>query len=246
MAEITIRRTGELLRVLFEVLLEHPEGIRAKDAIAEVAKRVNLTPYEQGEYPSGGRRYDRIIRFATIDCVRAGWLVKRDGVWFLTERGKQAYESFSDPEKFYREARRLYNQWRSQLRDREEAEEEKTAQALLEEEEEKASSEIERYLSGMNPYDFQRLVAGLLKAMGYHVSWVAPPGKDGGVDIIAWVDPLGTRPPRVKVQVKREQSPASVHAVRAFLATLMEGEVGGFREHRRVYAGCGTACTLRS
>src|SRR5581483_1369220 len=35
------------------------------------------------------------------------------------------------------------------------------------------------------------LVAALLRAMGYHVSWVAPPGPDRGVDIIARTDPLG-------------------------------------------------------
>ena len=29
MADITVRRTGELLRKLFEILMVHPEGIRA-------------------------------------------------------------------------------------------------------------------------------------------------------------------------------------------------------------------------
>jgi restriction system protein len=52
----------------------------------------------------------------------------------------------------------------------------------------------------MNPYDFQDLVADLLRAMSYHVTWVSPPGKDGGVDILAWPDALGTRPPRIKVR----------------------------------------------
>ena len=43
----------------------------------------------------------------------------------------------------------------------------------------------------MPPYQFQDLVAALLRAMGYHVAWVAPPGKDGGTDIVAYTDPLG-------------------------------------------------------
>jgi len=38
--------------------------------------------------------------------------------------------------------------------------------------------------------------------MGYHVAWVAPPGPDGGVDVIAQSDPLGINGPRIKVQVK--------------------------------------------
>jgi predicted Mrr-cat superfamily restriction endonuclease len=33
--------------------------------------------------------------------------------------------------------------------------------------------------------------------------YVAPPGPDGGIDLIAHTDPLGTTGPRIKVQVKR-------------------------------------------
>ncbi|MBW4891568.1 restriction endonuclease [Mucilaginibacter sp. HMF5004] len=38
--------------------------------------------------------------------------------------------------------------------------------------------------------------------MGYHISHTANKGKDGGIDIIAYNDPLGTKPPRMVVQVK--------------------------------------------
>ncbi len=37
----------------------------------------------------------------------------------------------------------------------------------VEEAEESAWSEIEGHLTGMNPYDFQNLVAGLLRGMDY-------------------------------------------------------------------------------
>jgi hypothetical protein len=39
MAEITRRRRGELIRSLFEVLLPHPDGLLASQAIAEVEQR---------------------------------------------------------------------------------------------------------------------------------------------------------------------------------------------------------------
>jgi restriction system protein len=61
-------------------------------------------------------------------------------------------------------------------------------------------SEISRYLAEMPPYDFQELVAVLLRAMGYHVSYVSPRGPDQGLDIIAFTDPLGATGPRIKVQ----------------------------------------------
>lgn len=42
------------------------------------------------------------------------------------------------------------------------------ASSTLEEAEETAWNEIEEYLKAINPYDLQKLVAALLRAMGYH------------------------------------------------------------------------------
>lgn len=59
---------------------------------------------------------------------------------------------------------------------------------------------------------------------------MAPPGKDGGTDLIAYNDPLGTKPPRIKVQVKRNanSSRIDVMGLRSFMAVLGEGDVGLF------------------
>ncbi len=80
MAEITRRRTGELMRHLFAILMDHPDGMQAGNAVAAVRNRVKLTEYEAGEYPSGGQRFEKILRFATVDTVKAGWLKKRKGL----------------------------------------------------------------------------------------------------------------------------------------------------------------------
>lgn len=80
----------------------------------------------------------------------------------------------------------------------------------------------------MNPYDFQDLVGALLRGLGYHVAWTAPPGKDGGVDIVAWPDALGTQSPRIKVQVKRQTAAVSVDGLRSFMAVLGDDDVGIF------------------
>jgi len=71
-------------------------------------------------------------------------------------------------------------------------------------------------------------VADLLRAMDYHVSWVAPPGKDRGIDIIAYTDPLGASVPRIKVQVKHRDQPTAVGELRAFMATLGTDDLGLF------------------
>jgi restriction system protein len=55
-----------------------------------------------------------------------------------------------------------------------------------------------------------------------------PPGKDGGLDIIAHPDPLGTRSPRIKVQVKRTEQKVTVDGVCAFLSLIEDDDAGLF------------------
>jgi restriction system protein len=98
MAEITRRRTGEFLRELFNILIAEPDGVQASAALQALAGRVTLTPYEADSYDSGGRRFEKIVRFATVDCVKAGWLVKDKGIWSITEEGRKAYIELPDPE----------------------------------------------------------------------------------------------------------------------------------------------------
>jgi len=113
MAEVTRRRTGEMLRTLFEILLASEGGMQARDALAALEKRLTLSEYENGEYASGGRRFEKIVRFATVDLVKAGWLHKENGRWTVTLTGEHVYETLVDPEVFYKEAVRLFHQWKA-------------------------------------------------------------------------------------------------------------------------------------
>lgn len=238
MAEVTRRRTGELLRKLFEILMASPEGMPAKEALAALRSKVKMSGYEAGEYESGSRRFDKIVRFATVDTVKAGWLVKESGVWSVTDAGRNAHEKFTDPEVFYKEAVRLYHEWKKTRGEEPDADEppeiegndlsDKALQSALETATDEASRTIQAFLSKMNAYDFQDLVASLLEAMGYHVYWKAKGGPDGGIDIIAFSDPLGTKPPRIKVQVKRIGKKIDVDGLRAFSGVLGEDDVGIF------------------
>lgn len=234
MAEITRERAGQIVRAAFGVLLNHPDGLQVRPLIEEVKKVLPLTSYEQGSYQNspGVLRFDKIIRFTTIQSVKAGWLVKAKGVWTLTDASREAYVAFPDPGDFMRESYRLYAAWKKAQPDDEsvaddEGVEEVTASATLLEAEESAWTEIAQHLNQMPPYEFQDLVAALLGAMGYFVAWVSPPGKDGGVDIVAYTDPLGAEGPRIKVQVKRRpDSKTAVDDLRSFMAVLSGGDVG--------------------
>lgn len=58
---------------------------------------------------------------------------------------------------------------------------------------------------------------------------MAPQGKDGGIDVIAYRDPLGTVSPRIKVQIKHRGASASVQEVPQLIGSLQkDGDVGMF------------------
>ena len=92
-----------------------------------------------------------------------------------------------------------------------------------------ARSEIESFVSAMAPYDFQELVAALLRAMGYTISFVSSRGADGGTDILAYPDALGARTPHIRVQVKHREDKATREEVAALRGIIRPGrEIGLF------------------
>lgn len=232
MARLDRRRRGELLRGVFEVLNEHLEGIRARDVFSEVEKRLGMTEFEAENYPGSDiRRFEKSIRFVTIASVKAGWMVKEAGVWTPTEAGLEAYRNYLHPEEFLEKGDQLYSAWEKGKPSEEEEEVEGEISATsvtLERAEESSWEEVREVLHAMDPFDFQHLVAGLLRGMGYYVNWVAPRGKDRGIDIVALGNPLGTSGPRIKVQVKRERNKTTATTLRAFYSVLHEGDVGVF------------------
>lgn len=245
MAEITARRQGEIIQTVFRVLDEEPEGLRAKDAIARVEEAMTLTDFEKATFPNNPDvvRFPKILRFSTINSVKAGWLRKRKGVWSLTDEGRSALNAFPDPEDLFRESRRLYRAWKAAQPEPDSvggdggddgnvpAAEDKglLAAATLEEAEEAARRDVLEYMASMNPYGFQDLVGKLLEAMGYHVVWIAPRGKDGGLDLLAQGDPLGVNGPRIKGQVKRRPGDKTTEEqLRSFLSLIEPHDVGVF------------------
>ncbi len=91
----------------------------------------------------------------------------------------------------------------------------------------KADELISDIIAKIDPYDFQDLVAALLRAMGFRTT-VSPPGPDGGKDIVAHPDALGFEEPRVKVQVKHTKGPVTAPDVRSFRAVVYPNEKGLF------------------
>jgi restriction system protein len=114
---------------------------------------------------------------------------------------------------------------------------------------EKANEMISDLLSQIEAYDFQGLVAGVLRAMGFRTQ-ESSPGQDLGVDILAHPDAFGFELPRIKVQVKHRKGAASAPEIRQLIGTLQVGEnglfvsTGGFTQGALREPGSGAKVTL--
>jgi restriction system protein len=228
---------ARLIFAALKILKESGGEMRGKQVLEEVEKRVQLGEWEKHRYEKSGYiRWRSVLHFYTIDLIKAGFLIKKKGIWFLTPEGDSALKLGESA--LLDAATKAYREWR--LKNPRQAEVPETEIAVVEEaakEEEVAADEIEQsayeqienFINKKNPYEFQDLAAALLRGMGYFTPFVAPAGKDGGVDIVAYRDPLGTSSPRIKVQIKHRESSATVQEVRQLMGLLQkDGDVGIF------------------
>jgi restriction system protein len=221
MTEIAPQRISEFLRIVFVRLWQENAGLPVGEVMAYIPQSTPLSEFETGFFPSTHTpRYERVVRLATPAYVKAGWLVKSKGRWYLTDEGKQACKSFTSANAFYQEAGRIFEEWRKN----------RSLQALMTEEaEELAWEQIRNYLQEMKPFEFQTLVEDLLTAMGYTMAWVAPPEKYRGfVNFVIYSDPLGLSNPRIKVHVLHSGQPVLLEGLKAFTSLLGNGDAGIF------------------
>ncbi|HPD30177.1 MAG TPA: restriction endonuclease [Phycisphaerae bacterium] len=233
----------EHLGKMMQRLLRELKAIGQPTQFGELLRRtepeLGLTDYDRellakSNYP----RYYALLQWLSVDCVKAGFLSKSGGRWALTDQSDEAMKL--PPAGFVRVARSRYSGWRQKNSLGEESqenvatvpgaenEEAVAIQATYEQVTERAREQIEEHISRLGPYDFQQLVAELLMGMRYHVPYIAPPGPDGGIDIVAYNDPLGTGTPRIRTQIKhRVNNKVTVAEVRALEGVLRkDGDMG--------------------
>lgn len=225
-------------KTLYAVMTEMARrggSIPVKEIYPWINQNVELTDWEKE--PAGKMQYVRwtnSFQFYSIGYQKAGFIVKKNGTWYITPEGEKALKN--SPKEVMNLARAAYKEWKRTRLVEEESEEEpndETAEKdnsmsldLLESD---AREGIKRFIVSKSPYEFQDLVAALLRAMGYHTPFVAPKGKDGGIDIIAYLDPLGAQTPRIKVQVKHKPDTAiGASEVRALSGVLKTGDIALF------------------
>ena len=117
-----------------------------------------------------------------------------------------------------------------------------SAETILREEvRAKAEQFIEDRIASLDWQQMQELVAGILRAMGYHAT-VSADGPDRGVDIFASPDGLGLQEPRIFVEVKHRGGSMGADELRSFLGGRRTGDrclyvsTGGFTKEARYEA----------
>ena len=237
MPRIPHDRIGEYVRTALVTLVENDDSLPSREVVQKVGQRLDLSEYELERHErSGYVRWESVLHFYSISAVKAGWIIKNKGVWYITPEGKDV-ATLTNLE-YYELSEAKYKEWDENQRERD------TSSRQLENDEEiisspeltfeKASSdanlEIEEFVQRRGPYEFQELVAALLRGMGYHTPFIAPKGRDGGIDIQAYTDPLGTVAPRIIVQVKqRPGTKVSVQEMRELSGLLRrDGDIGLF------------------
>ncbi len=233
--KLSLERIGEIMQAVLKQLQKLGGEAKLREIIPLVEPQLKLTPYEKEVYPKTGYiRWISHLHFYSVDSVKAGYITKSAGKWHLTKQGEEALKLA--PGDFIRSAQKKYREWKAarsssappEGKELEIEESDKIVrQTAYEQALEQAQSEIENHIDALGPYEFQRLVAELLVGMGYHVPLIAPPGPDGGIDIVAYKDPLGTSTPRVRVQVKHREQKVNVKEVRELEGLLRkDGDMG--------------------
>jgi restriction system protein len=222
----------ELLYAALSILQENGGEMPFKQLAEKVEARVALDDWATTFYESGRLRWQSVLNFFSVRAVKAGFLIKNQGLWLLTPEGENALSL--GKQGLLNASREAYKKWNAQrglltVEENTEVDNFEKAELTQDEIEQKAMEGIEAFINSKNAYEFQDLCAALLRGMGYYTPFVAPRGKDGGVDIVAYRDPLGTVSPRIKVQVKHRSAATSVQEVRQLIGLLgMDGDVGIF------------------
>jgi len=204
MRKLSNKRIGEYMQTVLKIIIENDDSCPVRQIKEEMEKRLTFSQYEKEVYQKSGYiRWQSMMHFYSIGLVKAGWLRKYKGSWYITDEGKKKLEL--DPEEFIKEAEKRYLEWansRQLIRSEKHNEVQEPIATSYEQAQNASQEEIKDFIKKLNPYDFQDLVAALFRGMGYHTPFVAPKGPDGGIDIVAYKDPIGAELPRIRIQVK--------------------------------------------
>jgi 5-methylcytosine-specific restriction enzyme B len=103
--------TAQMTFTAAQILAEHPDGLRARDLWPLIVERLPTIDQDWAGAGKGKTTAYGQLQFYSIDLVKAGWLTKVGGLWFLTPVGHVALREYGDAQAFYQQHRLLYRDW---------------------------------------------------------------------------------------------------------------------------------------
>ena len=110
------RSAAKTMFATFKILKDAGGQLPGRQVIDKIRETVELTDWEKQVYEKTGYvRWESILHFYTIDGIKAGFLRKNKGVWYLTEEGEKAISL--GPAKLLKTASQLYRTWAADNKD---------------------------------------------------------------------------------------------------------------------------------
>lgn len=114
MAKIPRERIGEYVQTALRILHENDGQLPSREVTRLVGERLELGPHELETLKSGSTRWAIYLHFYTIDASKAGWLRKKDGMWYLTPEAEEVLDL--SPAEFMATASAAYRKWKANQR----------------------------------------------------------------------------------------------------------------------------------
>lgn len=218
------------MKVMFaamQILQKEGGSCRLSDLRSHLSECCDFSSWEK-ETVNGSVRWHNFLSWYSSCYVAAGFIRKQRGTWYLTDEGVACLSSSESAAFDLANVAYKESSGEASAAPSGDLLPASPASLTLGEMKERADEGLRAAIASRSPYEFQDMVAALLHSMGYFTPFVAPKGKDGGVDVMAFHDPLGASVPRVKVQVKHTPSSSvSVEVVRQLVGLLnRDGDAG--------------------
>ena len=110
---LSFQSAAKTLYAAMQILKENGDGMKAGDLMEAVGKKVELSDWEKETTSKGGIRWQNIYHFTSVDYVKAGFIIKKSGSWYLTPDGEFALKK--NQEDILEIAMNVYRNWRKEV-----------------------------------------------------------------------------------------------------------------------------------
>jgi hypothetical protein len=102
---------ARVIHAVLSIIESNGGAMRVRDALKEVDRTVELDSWAREQFQKSGYiRWRSLLHVYSIECVKAGYLTKKEGIWSITPEGREALKM--QPVDLLTAANALYRKWR--------------------------------------------------------------------------------------------------------------------------------------